>query len=187
MKEKEVKELIKADFEDLMKGLQASLEQDSIITEKNVVIENLLNDIQIWTKEKKTQFESSERSQIEEIVGRLSDIMDMLMQLANDLKSLVPKAMQIRCLLCSMPKRHGGQMVAHYSSQLDQVVAQTNALRARLASRNDFVNKIVDAVNNYKVSTSEVVSSTKHLLTSQASSSSTIVPTPSTSSINQMP
>ncbi|XP_071695683.1 putative F-box/FBD/LRR-repeat protein At1g78760 [Rutidosis leptorrhynchoides] len=186
MKEKEVKEQIKADIEDLIKGLEASLEQDNIITEKKVVIVNLFNDIQIWTKEKKTQIES-ERSQIEEIVARLSDIVDMLMQLANDLIFLRSKAMQIRCLLCSLPKRHGGQMVAHYSSQLDQVVAQTNALRARQASRNDFLNKIVDAFDNYKVLISEVVSSTKHLPTSQASSSSTIVPTPSTLSINQMP
>ncbi|XP_071693602.1 putative F-box/FBD/LRR-repeat protein At4g03220 [Rutidosis leptorrhynchoides] len=187
MKEKEVKEQIKADIEDLMKGLQASLEQDNLITEKKVVIENLLNDIQIWTMEKKTQIESSERSQIEEIVSRLSDIMDMLMQLANDLKSLVPKAKQIRCLLCSMPIRHGGQMVAHYSSLLDQVLAQTNALCARQASFKEFVNKIVDAFHNYEVLTSEVVSSTKNLLTSQASSSSTIVSTPSTSSINPVP
>ncbi|XP_071693643.1 uncharacterized protein [Rutidosis leptorrhynchoides] len=206
MKEKEVKEQIKADIEDLLRKLKALLEQDSIITEKKVVIENLLNDIQkIWTKKKETQIESSERVQIEEIVSRLRDIVDMLMQLVNDLEPLISKTMQIRCLLCILPKRHREHMVAYYR-QHGQVVAQATALITRQASLKDFVYKMMDAlepliarqveqvealsalqasktkiIGAFRSSISQVVSSTRHPLPSQTSSSSTIVPTPSTS------
>ncbi|XP_071693645.1 uncharacterized protein [Rutidosis leptorrhynchoides] len=149
MKEKEVKEQIKADIEDLLRKLKALLEQDSIITEK--------------------------------------------------------KTMQIRCLLCILPKRHREHMVAYYR-QHGQVVAQATALITRQASLKDFVYKMMDAlepliarqveqvealsalqasktkiIGAFRSSISQVVSSTRHPLPSQTSSSSTIVPTPSTS------
>ncbi|XP_071693533.1 putative FBD-associated F-box protein At5g22720 isoform X2 [Rutidosis leptorrhynchoides] len=181
MKEKEVKEQIKADIEDLIKELEASLEQDSIVIEKKVVIENLVNDIQIWTKEKKTQLESERGGLIEvrlmaQFWASLRDFMDMFRQAFNDVKPLISKSTQVRCLLCSLPKRHREQMEAQYI-QLEQVLALEESLNSRHVSYTDFVTKII-----------EDVSGTKHPLSQHtSSSSSTIVPTPSTSSINPMP
>ncbi|XP_071696057.1 uncharacterized protein [Rutidosis leptorrhynchoides] len=197
MKEKEVKEQIKADFEDILKELQASLEHENILTEKKVAITNLLDDIQIWTKKKETQIES-ERGQIEEMVAKLLaqfwpilvDYINMFWQVDNDLKPLSLKIEQARCLLNSMPKRHWAQMIAHYSLQLVLIVVRAKALAARMDSHREFIIVIVDFFYNDKVSTSEDVSSSKHHpLPSQtsSSSSSTNVPTPSTSSINPVP
>ncbi|XP_071695679.1 uncharacterized protein [Rutidosis leptorrhynchoides] len=81
MKNKEINDKKKAkmvaDIKDLMKELEASLEQDTIIIERNqaidqtkLVFENLLDDIKVWKKKKNLQNES-ERGEIEENMTRL--------------------------------------------------------------------------------------------------------------------
>ncbi|XP_071695692.1 uncharacterized protein [Rutidosis leptorrhynchoides] len=193
MKNKEDKEKKKAklvsDIEDVMKELQASLEQDNIIFERiraidktKAVVENLVDDIQFWTKKKMFQIES-ERGQTVEIVARLmarfrasfGEWSDMFDQEIDDLEPLISKEEHVRCLLDRLPKRQRNQMEARYSRPLEQV----QALIARTASHKIFIKKIGDVIRKNESSTSEDVSSFKHSLPSQPSSSSStlIMPT----------
>ncbi|XP_071717576.1 uncharacterized protein [Rutidosis leptorrhynchoides] len=210
MKEKEVK----VEIEDILKDLQASIEQENILNQKKVGIEKLLDDIlKIGTNKKDTQIESESKSksksergggQIEEEMvaklltqfsEKLVDYTDMFRKVDNDLKPLSLKIEQASCLLCSMPKQ---QMISRYFIQIVQIVAKAKALTARIDSHKDFVNAIADTFvdsDNKVSSTSEqehVPSTThKHPLSSQTTSSSSstriVPPTPSTSSINPMP
>ncbi|XP_071693896.1 putative F-box/FBD/LRR-repeat protein At4g03220 [Rutidosis leptorrhynchoides] len=185
MKEKEVREKIKADIEVVMKELQASLEQGNILTERNeaidkkkVVIQNLMDDIQVQKKKKVMQVETDDRGgQIEEIVARLEtqltvslgEIVDMFGEAVNDLELLHTKKEQVVCFMDRLPKRYRVQMESSYTLLLQQAVAQDGALIARQASNNDFVKRIIGAYKNYKVITSENVPSSEHLMPSETS------------------
>ncbi|XP_071692717.1 putative F-box/FBD/LRR-repeat protein At4g03220 [Rutidosis leptorrhynchoides] len=197
MKNKEAKAKLVADIEDVMKELQASLEQDNILTDRNqaidkakVVIENLVDDIKVWTNKKMLQIES-ERVEIEENMTRLraqlrASMREMKKMSYKEMDYVIPLILnmrRVRSLLDRLPKRQRKQMEAHYSRQLEQA----EALIARPAPYKILLEKFDDAFRKNGSSTSEDVSSSTHPLPSQTSCSSTIVPTPSTSSFNPMP
>ncbi|XP_071695689.1 putative F-box/FBD/LRR-repeat protein At4g00315 [Rutidosis leptorrhynchoides] len=178
LKEKE----LKANIEDLVKELEASLEQDNMITERNqaigmtkVVVENLVDAIKVWTKKKTLQNES-ERGQIEEIVTRLEaqlwksvvELTDMFTKANQDVVPLILKKGQVRCLLDRLPKKQRKQMEAHYSRQFKQA----KALIAHQASNNNLLHMIIDAFRKDRSSTSEDVSTSESTSESSSESSS---------------
>lgn len=186
---KEVKEKKKAklvaDIENLMKELQASLEQHCRFIERKkaikktkVVIENLVDELQVRTKKNMMQIESK-RDQIREIVARLvaqirasmGELKNLFMLENYDVAALLSKKRQVKFLLDNLPKRQRKQMEARYSCQLEE----TEALIAYQDSHNSFLDKIIDALSTDRSSTNQDVSSSKHPLASQPLSSSTIV------------
>ncbi|XP_071696289.1 putative F-box/FBD/LRR-repeat protein At1g78760 [Rutidosis leptorrhynchoides] len=201
MKNKEINDKKKAkmvaDIKDLMKELEASLEQDTIIIERNqaidqtkLVIENLLDDIKVLKKKKMLQNES-ERGETEENLTRLVvqlyksvlELTDMLTLENKDVEPLISKTEQVRFLLDSLPKQKRKPLDARYSRHLQQ--AET--LIAHKKSHNNFLHQIIDVFSKDKSSTSEDVSSGTQPPPLQTSSSSTIVCTSSTSTIKPVP